>query len=148
MKLKLNWGTGIALFYIIFVLFWVGNLIFSATVPINLVEEDYYAQEMKYQDKIEMQKNTQKLAEQPILQYADNSFLIKLPSEFKSNDIRGDLHFYRPSDSKLDKRYELDLTAANSQVFDVSELQKGVWRAKLSWKAGELSYFNETLFRK
>ncbi len=148
MKMKFNWGTGIALFYIAFVLFWVGNLIFSATIPINLVEEDYYAQEIKFQDKIEMQKNTQKLKEQPILQYADNAFLIKLPSEFKRGDIKGDLHFYRPSDSKLDKVYPLALTAANSQVFDVSTLKEGVWKAKLSWESGEKAYYHETMFRK
>ncbi len=148
MKIKLNWGSGIAIFYIVFVLFWVGNLIFSATVPINLVEEDYYAKEIQFQDKIEMQKNTQKLKEQPILQYAENSFLIKLPSDFNGSDIKGDLHFYRPSDSKLDKIYKLDLTAANSQVFDISTLKEGIWRAKLSWESGDKAYYHETMFRK
>ncbi len=148
MKLKWNWGTGIALFYVVFVLFMLGNLIFSSTIPINLVAEDYYVQELQYQDKIEMIKNTQKLQEQPILQYADNSFLIKLPSLFKSEDIKGDLHFYRPSDSKLDKIYTLKLTPANSQVFDISTLKPGTWRAKLMWEAGDKSYYQESVFVK
>ena len=53
MKLKFNWGTGIFIFIIIGILWYIFLVIFSMKQDFYLVEDDYYSQGINYDKHIE-----------------------------------------------------------------------------------------------
>ena len=56
--MKFNWGWGIFIVLVLFIAF-IGNLVYkSSQVRVDLVSENYYEKEIKYQHQIESEKNT------------------------------------------------------------------------------------------
>ena len=55
----------------------------------------------------------------------------------------GKVHFFRPSDSHMDREFALKLDAAGRQTIDVQGLGSGRWRIRVEWAAGGETYFRE-----
>ncbi|MGL6269890.1 MAG: FixH family protein, partial [Chitinophagaceae bacterium] len=61
--MKFNWGYKIAVFYLVFIAGIMFLVIKSSRQQMDLVTTDYYAQELKYQDKIDQSKRADGLSE-------------------------------------------------------------------------------------
>ena len=62
--MKFNWGTGIVLAFIgfiSFIMYFVVNMNTDKKLDHDLVTEDYYKQELKYQNDIDKEKNAKTL---------------------------------------------------------------------------------------
>ena len=136
----MNWGKSIALFYGVFVVSILAVVAFSFTQDVNLVTEDYYQQELVYEDQINRLKNTETLAEKPTITLKGLYVELVFPKELNP---KGSILFFRPSDSHKDKRVAISLGAEGSQQIDFSTEQAGLWKAKLTWKLGENEYYQE-----
>ena len=65
--------------------------------------------------------------------------------EFAHKAISGMIHFYRPSDSALDKRRNFTLT--DEAIFiDVSEYKRGLWKIKVDWTDDKSYYIEKVIF--
>lgn len=147
MKFKYNWGWGIAIFYTVFVLFLIANVLFSSLQRTDLVEDDYYEKELKYQDKINKIKRYNELAEKIEIIQTGNSLVIKYPKTFDKNLVKGKLHFYKPSNALQDRVENIKLNDNNLQIVDVSGFPSGFWRLKIDWSVGDSSYYLEKEIR-
>ena len=87
MKFKINWGTGIGIFFACFVLYLIGNLIFSATQKVDLVSGDYYQQELAFQKQIDKETRTKKLPQQLQLIHGGSTIALKFPEIMKGKAI-------------------------------------------------------------
>jgi len=143
MNFKYNWGWGISIFYIAFVIFLIGNVIFSGLQRNDLVEENYYEQELKYQERINKMKRYKELPEKINIIQSGNSIVIKFPQNIDKKLIKGKVHFYRPSNSSYDRIEEIKLNDSNFQVLDISTYPNGFWRIKIDWSAGDSTYYYE-----
>ena len=54
MKLKFNWGTGIFLFLVVFLLACAAFIYFAFTQDVNLVHKDYYEKGVNYTEQMEI----------------------------------------------------------------------------------------------
>lgn len=135
MNNKLHWGHGIFAFYSLFVAVVIFALIASRSVDRSLVLDDYYSLDLAYQDRmneIESAKYSQSLK----ITEVDKS---KLIFDFTSPlEIEGEIHFYRSSDSKLDRIYSID---NHRMEFDKSKFKAGVWKIKVDWKEGDNKFY-------
>ena len=64
--MKINWGTAIVLAFIgfiSFIMYFVISMNFNDKYNHDLVTEDYYKEELGYQNDINKQSNAQRLAE-------------------------------------------------------------------------------------
>ena len=52
--MKFNWGTGIFIFLILFVVGGVGFVIFTLQFDVNLVHKDYYEKGVDYSEQMRM----------------------------------------------------------------------------------------------
>lgn len=145
MKIKFNWGWGIAIFFSIFILFLAFNLIFAALQKNDLVVEDYYKKELEYQSHIDNVARTKKLNERVKITVNSSVIIIEFPKEFASGSINGKANLYRPSNNKLDKTIEIKANDANIMVVDVRNYQKGRWKLKLDWNANGNNYYDEEI---
>lgn len=136
----MNWGKGIFIFYSLFVIAILWVVAFSFSVDVNLVSDDYYQQEIAYEDQIVRIKNTYKLVEKPIMILKNGYVELSFPKELRP---QGTILFFRPSNASLDRRIAIALGANGTQQIDFSIQKAGLWKAKLTWSQGEKEYYQE-----
>jgi hypothetical protein len=142
MKVKLNWGTGIVIGIIVFVIISVTMTVIFMTQDVSLVSDNYYEKSLSYQEEIDKQSRTKSLDEQVKINFNGEVIIISVPSNYLSKDISGEIFFYRPSNPELDFVLPLQLVEG-SQLIPVERLEKGFWRIKLNWTMDGEGYYNE-----
>lgn len=139
MTIKWNWGTKIMLVYVGFVLFMLSFVYFSSQQKFDLVTPDYYAQELKYQQVIDGQNNTNALEKPMQIEEVNNSIVIALP--IGASDIKGTIQFYRPNNADLD--FNLVLNGSGTIAVPKDRLKSGIYKVKATWTTGGKAYFDE-----
>lgn len=145
----MNWGNKLVVVFIVFGAF-IGYLVYQAVnTKYDLVSKEYYKDELRYQDKIDRQKNASKLSDVKIEQDAD-AVTIHLPQEQKGYAVSGDLFFYCITDDRKDYHTALQIDSTNQQiVMKKNNLQPGAYTVKINWQLGkEPYYFEEKLLVK
>ena len=141
---KLNWGVGIVITiacFIGFIMFFVIKMSTDKKYDHDLVTEEYYKQELAYQDQIDAQQNSARLAKNIQVEVTAEGIQIKFPSEKK--DIKGEVSLYRPSNKKLD--LEIPISLENQQMLIPAEkLVEGKYKLSINWKSNGTDY----LFKK
>ena len=145
MKVKLwgNWGLWLTVFIVLFV---IGNIIVLVVISserFDLVEEHYYEHELKYQEKIEKIKRMQKLKDRIEISKNDDTLIIDYPDDFIGKAIKGKIHFYRPSDKRLDFSREIQISRDNKQEIGYKNFASGVWVIKVDFDVDGQSYYYE-----
>ncbi|MEN8224412.1 MAG: FixH family protein [Bacteroidota bacterium] len=141
--MKLNWGTGILIVIIIFLILIISFVIFSSTQKVNLVEEDYYPKELNFDSQIEKNSNTEALDEKINFIVKDSMIIIGFPDFADETKIEGSIHVYRPSDYKEDLLYKIKPDTNGYQYIPTSGLLPGKYIVKVDWLYEGVNYFQE-----
>jgi len=145
--MKFNWGTGIFIVIVLFLLAVISFFIFINTLDINLVEDNYYEKELVYQQRIEKINNASSLPGKINFSTEPGILIIQFPGIDSTFSPTGSVLFYRPSDPKKDMSVPLKLDNSFRQAIDISGISKGKWTVKLEWEmGGKEYYFEEGLF--
>jgi len=139
----MNWGKRIAVLYISFVIMIVALVVISSRQDVELESKDYYAQELKYQQKINALNNTNKLTSSVTSQVTEKGVLLSFPKEQVNTNIKGDALFFCTYDSKKDKRIELKLNTNGEQLIPLSMLSSGKYTLKISWNVLGKDFYKE-----
>ena len=140
---KMNWGARIALLYIGFVAIIVTLVVGSMRQSFDLVAPDYYSQEIKYQQVIDAGKNQAALSS-PVALHADASNVtIEFPADFKGKEIAGEIDFYSPVSTAMDKHVPIQVSN-NLMTVSRTLLHNTAYNVKMSWKADGKDYYQET----
>ena len=115
-KTRNPWPIGLVLFFIVFTGYIVGFVIFASRQKMDLVREDYYDQEIRFQQQIDrVQRSSPVLADAAIdYDRAGDLVTVSLPA-VSQVDLSGTVSFYRPSDAGLDTNVKLGLDPAGHQ---------------------------------
>ncbi len=143
MKFKYNWGWGILIFYIFFAIFLVGNIVYSTHIRNDLVVDDYYENELIYQQQIDKMTRTKEDMAMPELIQGAATIALKFPDIREKADVAGKIHFYRPSNASQDIFYNIALNDNYFQTIDISKFPKGLWNLKIDWSVKDVSYYYE-----
>jgi len=140
--MKLNWGIGIAIFYICFVTAMISVVIKSCHNQSDLVKEDYYQLDLDYEDHRQKKMNAKLLPENVAIEYDKHSHSISLSFPDSMNQISGDIHLFRPSDKYLDMHYSIDvLNQNNFNVILDKDILHGLWEVRLDWSGDGVPYY-------
>lgn len=140
---RVNWGTGIVIGIIVFVVISVSMTVIFMTQDVSLVSDNYYEKSLVYQDEIDKQSRTKSLDEQVKINFNGEVVTISFPPDYSEKKITGEIYFYRPSNSSLDFKLPLQVNEEGNQVIPVGHFEKGFWRIKLNWTMDENEYYNE-----
>lgn len=143
--MKLNWGYNIAAFYIFFVLVLLIVVFIFMRQDVGLVTNDYYAKEIAYQEEIDKTNRTKELTEQLDITVEPAQIIFSFPKMFRSGDIDGTIHFYRPSNKEKDFVADIVTDSSRIQIIETSKLEKGLWKVKVDWSVNNVSYFTEKI---
>ena len=81
--MKISWGTGIWAVYGLFVLMILGLVGMSIVQKIDLVSDDYYEQEIRYQGKIDKINNAKQLTTPLKWEVAETGITLHYPADMK-----------------------------------------------------------------
>lgn len=142
---KFNWGTGISLAIVIFVIATLSVVSYVISLDFYLVSNDHYEKGVQYQETIDGQLRAQNLENPVVILFDEPTVSIKImfPEELQSDSLSGTVRFYRPNDSALDRNYQLKLDDNGRQQISVSDFAKGRWKLTLEWKSDSLNYIDE-----
>lgn len=141
--MKMNWGTGIILSFVIFVGAIALIIIFPFNQKVDLVTNDYYERELRYQEQIDKTSRTAMLEEEIKINRNKNTVEIIYPGSY--GKISGEIIFYRPSDSSKDIEFNIAADSAGKQVIDIGSLVPGLWKLKISWNMNGQGYYIEKI---
>jgi hypothetical protein len=149
MKLRFTWGTGIflaMLAFMIFILSFVYKSIAMDEYQHELVSEDYYKDELHYQEEIDKMNNSNSLSQNIKLANAKEGILISFPKDIEQSSIIGSIYLQRLSNEKLDFTEEIKLTDHHQLIPD-EKLVSGKWIVIIDWKSEQEEYlFKESWF--
>ncbi|MFT3946356.1 MAG: FixH family protein [Agriterribacter sp.] len=142
----MNWGYKILIVYLAFVAGIVVLVFKSSNEKIDLVTPDYYAKELKHQEKIDAVKRTNALASKVTFEVVNNTLIITLPAEFNEKDVSGEVLLYCPSDDNKDIKRNFTTTNSTTTV-ELPSGTKVAYNLQVNWNAGSRAYyFEEKLF--
>lgn len=140
--MKFSWGTGIAIFYIAFVIVMVGMVVYSKSVDNSLVVENYYDEDIRYQQQIDKLENSAHLEKNVEITTADNfDLLIKFPEDIAS--IEGTVLLYKADDKSKDKKFDIKLDASNQMLIPAGEYRGTKLTLKIDWQGNGVPYYKE-----
>jgi nitrogen fixation protein FixH len=113
---------------------------------VDLVTPDYYAQELRYQEKIDQRARAERLSEPVRYSLEPSAVRIRFPKEFEGKEINGDVLLYYPADSKKDIRASIQ-AVNNGMTLAIPDKRSGMHILQVSWQSGNQTYyFEENLF--
>jgi len=143
----MNWGWRITIFLTLFIGFIMYMVIYSFGVSSDLVAEDYYNQEIQYQQNIEAQKNAIQFTDDVFIKSNNEQISIEFPESFNINIEKGNILFYRPDNAKLDKSIDLKLEKDNTQSIDKSLFIEGMYKVTIQFiSEGKTYLFNKEIW--
>jgi hypothetical protein len=138
----MNWGYKILAVYIVFILGILFMVYRSASQNTDLVTTDYYAKELKYQEKIDEAGRVAALSAPVTCDIRNNELVIVFPKDFNGRQLTGELELYCPSDKNKDVKKDFTITD-QALIMAVPPVNKGLHELHLSWKDGAVTYYLE-----
>jgi hypothetical protein len=142
--MNFNWGTGVAIAFSTFAFGMLALVLATRQHDPGLMQKDYYALDLNYQDRLDRNQNTASLPTPPqaIVHSTDQSITIQLPSGMEK--ALGTAKFYRSTTTKDDVLVKFD----NGQPLQLSTstMASGRWHVELEWVVVGAKYFWETTF--
>ncbi|MBD0832347.1 FixH family protein [Aestuariibaculum sediminum] len=140
--MKFNWGTGIILAFIAFIgfiMYFIITLSVDKKYNHDLVTEDYYGQELEFQNDINKEKNAKTLKQNITYFKSKEGLVIQFPKNLNNKNITGKVFLYRPSNKQFDFDTPISLSNHNLLIPD-SSLLDGRWNIKVDWQYNNKSY--------
>jgi hypothetical protein len=136
------WPIAIVVYFILFISFIVTFIVFATRQHVDLVRDDYYEEEIRFQRQLDRVQRTRDLDGRAAVTYnaTQRCIIIKLPAA-QPSQTTGQIHLYRPSDAKLDQAVQLALDTNGAQRVDATHLRDGLWKVRVQWFVDGQDYY-------
>jgi hypothetical protein len=124
----MNWGKGITIVLALFMGFILYLAITLMSQNVDLESEDYYAQEIAYEDEIQAERNSQNGPEIK-LNLTEEHVVIQLPDSVNYTQV--EVAFHRPNNDKMDKSFQLKGT--RMLALEKTLFEKGSYLVEISY---------------
>ncbi|WP_417609408.1 FixH family protein [Owenweeksia hongkongensis] len=139
--MKFNWGTGIALTLVLFAML-MGFMVYKAMQQdFDLVSEEYYADELVYQDIINQKTNALKLDGRAKLQMMDEQVFLMLPADLDGKIKSFEVQMYHEQEADNDFNFEKKSTTENQFAVPFKTVSTGKWIAKVKLNCEGVDYY-------
>ena len=142
----MNWGNKLLVGFLVF----AGGMSFlvyrSVKTNYELVEKDYYKNEITYQQVIDGTERAQKLNTPVQLVQEGDQVKISFPGELQGKEIEGTILFYCAYNQQHDRSYPVKLKDTLNKNIPVKELYPGAYTVKIDWSSEGRGYHVQQAF--
>lgn len=139
----MNWGNKLLFAFIVFAAGMFFLVFRAVSTNFELVEKDYYKQELRYQQVIDGTQEANNLATQVSFSQSEKGIQLQLPEEMRNHPVSGEIWFYCAYDEKRDKKFKLETDNNAAQSFALEQIKPGNYTVKIRWEAGQKKYYAE-----
>ena len=144
--MKFNWGTGILIFLILFLLACGLFIAFAMRQEVSLVHEDYYEKGVDHSRQMNVEARSAQFQNDIGTQLNMGALQIDIEPSLATKMDSAHFYLYRPSDSKRDIRRSFD-AAESPLTIPGEELIPGRYILKIFWSWEGLNYeLDQTVF--
>lgn len=142
------WPLGVIAAFVIFISGTIGLVVMAASHKAELVSDNYYDQEIKYQNRIDSLGRAQQLGglASMAIDAGSGRITISLPPAQVRSGVAGRIQLYRPSAAGADRTLSLAPDENGLQFVDLKGLLPGLWKMRVSWTAEGRDYSIERSF--
>ena len=143
--MKLNWGKGIVIAFVLFmsfILYFVIKVQSDDKYDNELVTQEYYKKEKLVQGTIESIENANNLTAKVAIAKTEKGLLITFPDSLDPKKIKGKVSLYRPSNQKLDFETLISLSGSDLLI-PKNNLVGGLWGITIAWEYEGKTYLNK-----
>jgi hypothetical protein len=142
----MNWGKWIIVAFVLFAGFIATLVTVCMRQDVNLVSKDYYKEELAYQNQIVRINNARGLEQKPEIKFTGDLLEISFA---RFNELNhGEVKLFRPSSPDMDRTFKLKNSSENIQRFNISGIQEGMYKVKVTWTMGGKEYYIENIIYK
>ncbi len=136
---------GLVIVISLFIVLNIAFVVYTGTLSIGLVSDNYYADEIAYQQQIDRIQRTNALEPSVTVEFKPASGLeVSFPAFFESATVEGTIILFRPSDKRLDRRIPINLNREGVQFISGINLPvPGLWKIKIFWQVEGIEYYLE-----
>lgn len=139
----MNWGYRILILYSLFIVGILTMVYKSTQQKVELVSENYYEQEVQYQDQYNRMQNSNQPENKLVVNAMLGSAEIQFPSTFINSKVDGKVTFFRPDNKNLDFSVPVELSAGIQKI-QSEKLTKGYWKVQIYWNADGKPFYQES----
>jgi hypothetical protein len=139
----MNWGHKIALIYGLFMAFMIGMLFLSRKYDHELVTEDYYAEELAYQQKIDAGKNLAEADFQLEVKLVDGKLRLLFNELPSTTHLKGEVTLYKPDNRNLDETLPLVFEGGTHRMDIATAGKSGRYKVKVAFELEGKSFYKE-----
>lgn len=141
--MKFTWGTGITLFFLFFAVSMVSAVVATTKHPPQLVQKDYYALDLNYQEHLEKKQNAAALAAPPEVQFESTTQTIRITFPEGMIAAQGSANCYRSVTTRDDVSTAME--NVSSLEIPAADFAPGRWHVALDWQTPDgKKYFRES----
>ena len=140
----MNWGTKITLAFVLFMIFILYMVVIAFQQNFDLVSDDYYAQEIAYQQKIKQKSNLANSNSRVKVTQESELVVLDFPEMHNPN---GEVYFYHPSQKNLDRKFTIAADIENSMVVKKANMIPGNYRINITWTSEGEEFFQQEQIR-
>ena len=137
--MKFNWGTGILIFIILFLLAAGVFIGFAMRQDVNLVHQDYYERGVDHTSQMEKEIRSATFQDAVETRFENGSLFVIVDEDLAATMDSARVELYRPSDSKLDLESSFD-PSLNVLEIPGQQLVPGRYILRVHWSASGLKY--------
>jgi hypothetical protein len=143
---NINWGHKIIIVYGVFVLGTLFMVYQSTLQKFDLVQNDYYAAELKYQEVIDASARAKAIGKDLVVKQSKDSIVLLLPSFFNGVKVKGKAQLYYAADKQQDQHFDFETINAFA-AFKIGQYKKGNYTIKLELiKLGVRYYYEQKIY--
>ena len=129
---SMNWGKGIAIAMTAFIIFIVVLVVGFFSHSVDLESDDYYQQEIAYDDEIVALNNANNLEHKPTISITETHLVIEFHNELEFTNAQ--VYLQRPDSEEMDQIIPIENTKI--MTIPLTSLIKGVYNVELFFITG------------
>jgi hypothetical protein len=141
--MKISWGIIIITIFTLFSAGIITMVAISMSKNTDLVSDNYYEQEIKYQKQIDLLKNSAEYRDKISASSEENEIVVNFSGIENKGNLSGEMEFYRTSDAKKDFKINISPDSQGVQKINSDLMDRGLWKIKISIVSGGNNYFVE-----
>ncbi len=137
-----SWGHGIVIALAAFIIFILSMMFLFTNGQKNseMVTDNYYEEELKYQDVIDAKKRADDLQEKPVYKQDKSGIVISFPKDYDNSNTTVKFVLNRTDDQNLDIHKTVQLDANKSFTIPSQVLRLGNYTLRLTWTRDKTDY--------
>lgn len=142
--MKLNWGFGIAVVYVLFAVSMVLFAIKASSQKYDLVTDSYYNAAVNYQKTIDAENNASRAESKLGIKFLPGENVMEINSNGTTlKKITGILSFYKPDKASDDFTLNFNTDDSGKQIIPLKILAHGYWKVNATWNENGKTCSNE-----